>query len=160
MVHSKNGIWLLHPVFLFIFLMWLGGIYYVLTRQPESVLFLTLSPFLPLIGQDNGFFQLLPSFVHVFAFAVLSWWILQYRYAVVCCVFWLGINCLFEVGQDLSSGTIEQLPDVLNLRGYLRAGTFDWLDILACIAGAVLALVYMSAYVKLVNHLLSRHSQE
>jgi len=96
----------------------------------------------------------LPSFAHAFAFALLSALLLPPSRARVAgaCLFWAAIDSAFEVMQHPSlAGAVAQglrestqgmaLADWAAQRtgAYLLAGTFDPLDLLAGVAGAMAA---------------------
>jgi hypothetical protein len=116
-----------------------GLAFYWLTRPSDSALFLSLLPaFSPgetpiLISRWLGW---LPTFAHVFAFALLTSLALGGRYLLFTCLLWATVNALFELGQALPAETIQLLPDFLNLHTYFIHGVFDPLDLVACMAGA------------------------
>ena len=116
-----------------------GLAYYWATRPSDSALFLSLLPAFPpeislsFLTRWSGW---LPTFLHVFAFALLTCLALGRRHLVFACVLWGVINALFELGQALPAETLENMPDLFNLRTYLSQGVFDPLDLVACGMGA------------------------
>ena len=90
----------------------------------------------------------LPSFLHVFSFSLLTAGLFPCRrrgWAVLCAV-WLFVDCLFEVGQKYPAWTsamiprwFEAVPFLENSRNYFFRGTFDYLDLVASVAGAAAA---------------------
>jgi hypothetical protein len=116
-----------------------GLAYYWATRSTDSTMFLSLLP-ASVPEQSSTFFTRwsgwLPTFVHVFAFALLTYLALGRRNALFACMLWGVINTLFEFGQALPTETLEHMPDLLNLRTYFSRGIFDPLDLVACVMGA------------------------
>jgi hypothetical protein len=134
-----------------------GILYYWLSRPPGSAAFLGLLPAPPL-GLDPSFFTRwlgwLPTFLHVFAFSLLTWLALGRRYILFTCTLWGGINAVFELGQALPSQLIQYLPVPLKLRDYFTHGVFDPLDLAACIIGACVA------WIVLRNHTLQKDKDQ
>jgi len=116
-----------------------GLAFYWTTRPPDSALFLSLLPAFPpevsssLLTRWSGW---LPTFFHVFAFALLTYLALGRRHPVFACVLWGVINALFEFGQALPAETLKNMPSWFNLRSYFSQGVFDPLDLVACGMGA------------------------
>ena len=94
--------------------------------------------------------QWLPSFVHPFAFSLLTAAVLPVqvspRYGA--CVAWCLVNVAFEVGQhpafktglaEFLHGDSGQWPPAHALANYLLRGTFDLGDIAAVIGGTLAA---------------------
>lgn len=92
----------------------------------------------------------LPDFLHPFAFAMLTGSLLapsRLRYGIACLV-WATIDLAFETGQAPTvskwlAATIGpwkgRIPGVESILSYFGNGTYDPLDVLATIAGAVMA---------------------
>ncbi len=121
----------------------LGALFYWAGRPGASAAFLALlpaSPFADWMGWSHGL-GWLPSFLHVFAFSLLTWVALGRRQPALACAIWLVTNVVFELAQGLPLAVIEQLPDIFNLRAALRAGVPDPLDLFACVLGAVTAWI-------------------
>jgi len=116
-----------------------GLAYYWAIRPAGSTVFLSLLPaFAPeysstLFTRWSGW---LPTFIHVFAFALLTYLALGRRHALFACLLWGVINALFEFGQALPAETVEWMPELFNLRTYFSHGIFDPLDLVACVTGA------------------------
>ena len=106
--------------------------------------------------------QWLPSFVHAFAFSLLTAAALHPRAgpAYPVCVIWGALNVLFEIGQyplvsarlaDTLRDCERWLPFARSLSNYFVRGTFDPGDVVAAILGATAAAVVL---------LLSHHREE
>jgi len=125
-----------------VFTLLLGIAYYWFTRPQGSTVFLSLLPSLPQ-KQDLSFFAQwlgwFPSFIHVFAFSILTYLALGRRHRLFACILWSAINILFELGQALPAGLVLLLPDFFNIRIYFANGVFDPLDLAACVIGAWVA---------------------
>ena len=121
------------------FALLLGLVYYWFTRPQNSAVLLSLLPALPLNEHLSFLTQWLgwlPSFIHVFAFSLLTYWALGCRHILFSSVLWGVVNSLFEIAQALPARMIQLLPDVVNLQSYLAHGVFDIFDLLACVMGA------------------------
>ena len=129
-----------------------GLLVYLLGRQPEHVYFL-FHGFSLAHGHTSPLGVLgnyLPSFVHVYAFILLTATVagsLNARLLRICTM-WFVIACLFECGQHPAvSPTIvaalpiwfARVPVLDNTAAYFLNGTFDLLDLLALAAGTVAA---------------------
>lgn len=122
----------------------MGVAYYWLARIESSAAFLTLLPSPPLTLEPAFFARYLgwlPTFVHVLAFSLLTWLALGRRDGLLACTLWGVTNATFELGQALSVGLIQHLPEFLNLRDYLIHGVFDPFDLAACAIGAWVAWI-------------------
>lgn len=118
----------------------IGMLVYSLERPADSVLFLPAALSLfdgqthlpPLLGGP------LPSFLHGMAFSLMTAALLGPgpRKAALACAFWVAINILFEVSQHTA---------IAKFSGVGMAGTFDPLDILAVLLGALAAFLFMQA---------------
>ena len=117
----------------------LGITYYWIARPQSSVAFLALLPAPPLDESPelvSRWFGWLPTFVHVFAFSLLTYLALGGSRLLFACILWGGINALFELGQALPLEAIQLLPDLHHLQVYFSTGVFDPLDLVACVMGA------------------------
>lgn len=99
------------------------------------------------------FAQWLPSFIHPFAFSLLSAAVMRQplasgRASYVACGFWWAVNLAFEVGQHprFSAPLAEALQSGLGqtaltaaISRYFLHGRFDWGDVAALSAGALAA---------------------
>jgi hypothetical protein len=120
----------------------IGALYYWLTRPVGSAVFLKLLPSAPLDLQSahiGRWLDWLPTFIHVFAFSLLTWLVFGRRHELIACTLWGVINAMFELGQALPSSLIRYFPEALNLHNYLLRGVFDLLDLVACALGSLLA---------------------
>ena len=129
-------------------LLFLGVAYYWLVRTGGSTFFLYPLPRPPALA-DLSFLapwlDWLPSFLHVFSFSILTWLTLDGRHPFACCALWFLVNAFFEVGQLLPEDLAQCLPNFANLRGYCTKGVFDPVDVVACLAGALIAWKVMSS---------------
>ena len=94
----------------------------------------------------------LPSLAHVVGFSLLSAALLPLSARTTACVAWCSVDVAFEVGQHAQitpmlsawltqSWVAKPAADALDL--YFTRGTFDTRDLLACLAGAVLAVAIL-----------------
>lgn len=145
----------------------LGLLVYLADRQAANSLLLPrfaaldTGPFFGVVG------QWLPSFVHPFAFSLLSAAALRrplasMRAAYSLCAFWWAVNLAFELGQhDRFSGpTAEALQFGLGhnaltaaISQFFLRGRFDWGDVAALSVGALAA----AAVLGLLHALKDRH---
>jgi hypothetical protein len=94
-------------IFAGIGLLFAGTFYYYFFRNADQTYFIQL---FGLILQKLGYS--LPTFIHVFAFSLLTAGLMansQKGYAAAC-LFWFGINVLFEFGQKYDSWVIQFVP--------------------------------------------------
>jgi hypothetical protein len=132
----------------------IGLMVYLYARPPDSALILkaigvtiasreTFHLFNPISGQ-------LPAFIHVFAFTLLTTGLLgcQTWKALWVCLFWLFVNVLFELGQIIEMHTVGKYSGAFDsifgsgvLSNFFRSGTFDALDFIAMLLGAVAAII-------------------
>ncbi len=130
----------------------IGVLVYLLDRQPGSVYFIpdwislanNLSPIFGQIGHH------LPTFVHVYAFILLTVVVAVPAISklVPVCLAWFAIDSLFEVAQLnpiaqwIGSHTpiwFSGIPFLDNTADYFLSGTFDMLDLLSIATGALVA---------------------
>ncbi len=86
---------------------------------------------------DSALLGALPEFVHVFAFSLLTYLVLERRYALFSILFWVTVNLFFELAQLLPKESVFELPYILRI--YIQNGTFSVLDIAAIFLGGYLA---------------------
>jgi len=133
----------------FLALVFGGGIY--LLERPAGTA--ALLPSFQLVS-SSWLGQHLPGFCHVFSFSILTSYALQPWQAapLLGCLFWVGINSLFEAGQIdvIASGIASAWPDWLqewpvlaHVDAYFLAGTFDPVDILFVVLGGLAAYCLM-----------------
>lgn len=100
----------------------------------------------------------LPSFVHAFAFSLLTAALLPRRpgCAALACVAWGLVNALAEVGQhpavsaQLAAGlqrAFEGAPLAARVGRYFVQGSFDTADLAAALAGSALAYLALRRFV-------------
>ena len=130
----------------------IGVLVYLLDRQPGSVYFIpggvsiadSLNPIFGQIGNH------LPTFIHVYAFILLTVIIMSPSPAMVfwICVTWFSVDSLFELAQltPIAHLIAEHVPAwfigipfLENTAAYFLAGTFDILDIISIAMGTVTA---------------------
>jgi hypothetical protein len=129
----------------------LGTLVYVLDRPAGSV------PFFSAIHLAEGWPALfgrigdsLPTFVHAFAFSVLTaaWLGGARRFALPACLTWFGVDSALEAGQhprfaqtlaDLVPGWFDALPILGRADSYFLRGTFDVIDLISIALGAAAA---------------------
>lgn len=129
-----------------------GLMVYLFERPAESIYFFALVSYstIPNYGLLGVIGQWLPSLVHTYAFILLTVITVGNgsRVIFISSLFWMGIGWLFEVGQHptISAQLIKNIPEwfsgiplLENIANYFQYGTFDPLDLLATLAGAVAA---------------------
>ncbi len=107
----------------------LGLLYYLFMR--ENTLFLG---WLGIRGEviwhtSSDLLSALPTFLHVLAFSLLTWVLLNLEYPLFSTLVWVGINLLFELLQLLPAKEAGVLPPFLYR--YAVNGTFSGLDVAA-----------------------------
>jgi hypothetical protein len=125
---------------------------YLFTRSPETVYFLSNTsihdkmPY-PALGIAG---QWIPTFVHVYAFSLLSVAVFARSRSgvIVICGMWLLVDSLLELAQiDTVAGWIAGhvpawfavFPILDNMADYFLSGTFDLFDLVSILAGAFAA---------------------
>jgi len=133
----------------------LGAAFYAAGRPAGHVYLLASAPQLfsttsPSVGGIGGF---LPSFLHVFAFTLLTSTVLLPRTArasVAIAAAWCVTDALFELGQHPAVAPFipaslpvwfDGVPLLENAGPYFLRGTFDPADLAATIAGAAVAFL-------------------
>ncbi len=134
--------------------LFLGLQLYLYDRQPEHVYFL-FHDFSLAHGQHSLFGVLgnyLPSFVHVYAFILLTVAVAGFSKArlIGTCAAWFVVASLFEVAQHPAISPIiaaavpawfTRVPILDNTAAYFLNGTFDPLDLLSIALGTIAAYV-------------------
>ena len=138
-----------------LFVLGLGVIVYVIDRPPGiSALPDTITLFDAATSWLGPLGQSLPSFAHVFTFGILTTWLLGCgrSAAIYGCGGWLLTDCLFEIGQlpviaDYLSGLVpswfDALPILDRSDNFFRYGTFDPVDLVFLVAGALAAYLVL-----------------
>jgi hypothetical protein len=136
----------------------IGCLVYLVDRAPLQTYFvysagvnISLHNILPdLFGPLSNF---LPSFIHVFAFALITAGLVSCgkRGWLIICFGWFLINSAFEFGQKFNVWTsklipssFQSIPILENTKGFFLRGTFDVYDLVAMAIGAVAAYVVLS----------------
>jgi hypothetical protein len=137
--------------------LFVGLTVYLVDRPPEQTYFIykidsaiSLHHVLPTLFGPLG--KILPAFVHVFSFALLTAGILacNKRGCVIACIVWLSVDVAFELGQKFGVWTsnlvprwFEGIPLLENTGNYFMSGTFDFIDLTAIAAGSLVAYLTM-----------------
>jgi hypothetical protein len=139
-------------IYLGILALVLGVVLYLLDRPSAQTYFVPEA--LSLYQGGSKVFGVLgnylPTFVHAFAFALISNGVLNknLKTALGVCAFWALVDGAFELGQHpaiaphitaLIPAWFSHLPLLENTRGYFQFGRFDPLDLLSIAVGATLA---------------------
>ncbi len=150
------------PAILGVILLLAGIFFYLVDRPPDRIYFIqqigtqfSLFDKTPLLfGKLGDWF---PTFAHVTAFSLLTaafWGGSRKRVATICTA-WAGINILMELGQkykavaiDLTPAWFSQIPGFKNTAPYFQQGSFDRMDILAAVMGAVAAYILFGVTTK------------
>jgi hypothetical protein len=139
-----------------------GGLIYLVSRSPDHTYFiyrclpiLNLHKLLP--NMYVPFSNLLPEFIHTFSFILITAGILSCRKkcAITISLSWLIVDCCFELGQkykDVSLSIIpnwfENYPILENCNNYFLHGSYDILDLVATLMGAILAYIFILTSLK------------
>jgi len=136
-----------------------GSLVYLVDRPPDQTYFLysssidiSLYSALPNLFGPIG--NSLPAFIHVFSFIVITAGLISYRnrgYLIIC-LWWLLVDCAFELGQRFSSWSLKMIPDwfarlpfLENTEAFFLQGTFDSLDLAAITLGSIIAYFVLLA---------------
>jgi hypothetical protein len=137
--------------------LFVGLTVYLVDRPPEQTYFIykidsaiSLHHVLPPLFGPLG--KILPAFVHVFSFALLTAGILacKRKGCVLACLVWLSVDVAFELGQkfgvwssSLVPSWFEGIPLLENTVNYFTFGTFDFMDLTAIAVGSLAAYITM-----------------
>ena len=129
-----------------------GVLVYLLDRQPMSVYFIpdwiSLANNLnPIFGEIGNY---LPTFIHVYAFILLTTIIVapSPAWIIPICAAWFSVDSLFELAQitpidQWIAGNVPDwftgIPFLENTSAYFIAGTFDLLDLFSIAVGTIFA---------------------
>ena len=136
--------------------LFLGVLFYYFFRASEHTYFIQFFELTPPLQETPFLFQKLgyslPTFIHVFAFSLITAGLIANRksgYATTC-LFWLGINVLFEFGQKYDSWVVQFVPrwfsDIAFLQNtqiYFLKGRFDYFDLFSITLGALVAYLVL-----------------
>ena len=94
----------------------------------------------------------LPAFLHVFSFALITASFFEFnrkKYLTICSA-WLGVDTIFELGQKYKSISTQFVPKFFDnipffqgTYNYFHLGTFDYVDLIAYVLGALAAYFYL-----------------
>ena len=133
--------------------LFLGTLVYLTDRNPEQTYFvysnsLNISLYNSIPNLFGSIGNSLPSFIHVFSFALISAGFIGWRKreCFLICASWALVNCIFELGQKYNSWLIKLIPDwfaripfLENTENYFVHGTFDYIDLVAIVIGSISA---------------------
>ena len=137
--------------------LFVGLMVYLVDRPPDQTYFIykidsaiSLHQVLPPLFGPLG--KILPAFVHVFSFTLLTAGILacHKRGCIIVCLVWLSVDVAFELGQkfgvwssSLTPSWFGGIPLLENTLNYFMLGTFDFMDLTAIVAGSLVAYLTM-----------------
>lgn len=135
-----------------------GALIYLVDRPAEATYFLKEG--LGSINMHNRMPSLfgtwacfLPSFFHSFSLSIITCAFVNPTKIVQAfvCASWFLINAFFEILQKFKAVALDLLPNWLDhypildsVRNYFQFGTFDAMDILMSLAGAVAAFLLLT----------------
>lgn len=119
-----------------------GMMYYYLFRTPVLAYTWFGISHKALFSGGSVILDALPSFVHVFAFSLFTWLVLDRKHPYWSTGFWTGLNLIFEFGQGMPAKWAASFPEILKI--YFINGTFSIADIAAIFFAAVIALKIMN----------------
>jgi len=148
-----------------------GALVYLVDRPPDQTYFVYSSPFnislfktLPNLFGHIG--NVLPSFIHVFSFILLTAGILSCRKKgfLIICLCWFFIDCIFELGQKFNSLSLTIIPDwfsgvpfLENTKNFFLYGTYDLNDLIAILIGTVVAYLVLLSTIKSERKIVLRN---
>ena len=144
----------------------IGVLIYFIDRPPNDTYFvykisngISLYDMLP--GLFGPFGSILPAFIHVFSFSLITAGLLgcgMRGYLVICSI-WLAIDLAFELGQKFDVWASGLIPDFSGIplleasKDYFIFGTFDYYDLAAIVFGAIAAFFIMCKTMpRRINH--------
>ena len=131
-----------HTLYLIALTALLGGVlYYYIFRTPVLAYAWFGISHEAIFSGGGVVLDALPSFVHVFAFSLLTWLVLDRQHPYWSTGFWAGINLVFEFGQAMPHQWAASFPQILKI--YFMNGTFSIADIIAIFLAAAIALKIM-----------------
>ena len=133
-----------------------GILFYYFLRNAEHIYFIQFFGLTPPIKETPQFVlrfgYSLPTFIHVFAFSLISAGIMtsSKKGYTTACLFWFVINVLFEFGQKFDSWVVQYIPNwfseipfLENTKSYFLQGSFDYLDLFSITLGALVAYIFL-----------------
>ena len=136
----------------------IGSFVYLVDRAPHQTYFvyslglnISLHNVLPNLFSPLG--DVLPAFIHVFAFALITAGLLSSgkKGYLIICLSWFLIDTVFEFGQKYSDWPLklildffESIPILENAKSFFLRGTFDVYDLVAMALGVVAAYMVLS----------------
>ncbi len=135
----------------------LGTLFYYVFRSAEHTYFLKILSVQPHSSEFLApvfltFANSLPTFIHVFAFILMTSAFVASRKRgyVIVCLAWFAIDALFELGQGFGDliipiipGWFSNIPLLENTGDYFLRGRFDYIDLLSIALGSVAAYVLL-----------------
>lgn len=141
-----------------------GVLLYLFDRPPSQVYFIPaeISLYQGSTSLFGGIGNHLPTFLHVFAFALITSGVLacERRGALWVCVFWFVVDALFEVGQhpavaarivSVIPSWFAKVPLLENAASYFERGSFDIFDLLSIFLGALAAYGVLALWHQVVE---------
>ncbi len=144
-------------VFIGLLTLFLGSAIYLI-RSPCSVYF--VPKYFSYIGFPNDILNVvkivgnnLPDFIHPFAFILITAGLISLDNRInqfFICIGWFLLESFFELGQHFKEAYLrivpswfDSVPILENTKNYFLYGTFDILDMLSIITGAVTAFIVL-----------------
>jgi len=139
--------------------LFIGLVFYLIGRPPDHTYFI-YKGIIPISLYQNFPIEFgfagdgLPAFLHVFSFSMITagWLSCGKRSALIICLSWFTVDCMFELGQIRDAWSSRMVPDwfvnvpfIQNLDGYFINGTFDFYDMISILIGAVTSYLVLMA---------------
>ena len=137
--------------------LFLGSFIYLVDRPPYETYFvfnilkISFHDTLPSLFGTMG--HVLPSFIHVFSFSLMTAGLIcsRQRGYLISCSGWFLIDSSFELGQrfgEFSAGILpswlEGIPVLESTKNYFLQGTFDPIDLVGTALGATTAYLILT----------------
>ncbi len=130
----------------------IGLMIYFIDRPGDTYLVNKISGGASLYNSIPGLFgpigYVLPAFIHVFSFSLITSGLLgcSKKGAIAVCSGWLAVNFVFELGQKFKAQAVSLVPEnyvksefLEIFCNYFKFGTFDNYDLIAIVLGAAAA---------------------
>ena len=146
-----------YPISIGLVALILGALIYLVDRPPYHTYFvfnllkISFHDTLPSLFGTMG--HVLPSFIHVFSFSLMTGGLVcsRRRDYLVICSGWFLIDSVFELGQrfgEFSAGILpswlEGIPVLERSKNYFLQGTFDPIDLVGAALGAATAYLILT----------------